>query len=90
MTVIVVEKAPPSLRGELTRWMLEVKAGVYVGKLTARLREKLWTKVCFRNLGGFSVMATAASNEQGFELKMSGMGDRSLRDFDGLLLVTRR
>ena len=31
MLVIVVENAPPRLRGRLAVWLLEVRAGVYVG-----------------------------------------------------------
>jgi CRISPR-associated endoribonuclease Cas2 subtype I-E len=35
LTVIIVERATPGLRGQLTRWMLEVRAGVFVGTLSA-------------------------------------------------------
>ena len=31
MIVIVVENAPPRLRGRLSLWFAEVRAGVYVG-----------------------------------------------------------
>ncbi|WP_255360400.1 type I-E CRISPR-associated endoribonuclease Cas2, partial [Frankia sp. EI5c] len=31
MTVIVLIAAPEGLRGHLTRWMIEIAAGVYVG-----------------------------------------------------------
>ena len=34
MLVIVVENAPPRLRGRLAIWLLEVRAGVYVGKVS--------------------------------------------------------
>ena len=33
MVVMILERVPPSLRGELTRWMLELRAGVFVGTL---------------------------------------------------------
>ena len=32
MMVIVVENAPPRLRGRLAVWLLEIRAGVYVGR----------------------------------------------------------
>ena len=38
MLVIVVENAPPRLRGRLAVWLLEIRAGVYVGKLSRRAR----------------------------------------------------
>ena len=45
MVVLVLERVPTSLRGELTRWMLEPKAGVFVGTMSALVREQLWEKV---------------------------------------------
>ena len=39
MLVIVVENAPPRLRGRLAVWLLEVRAGVYVGTYSRRTRE---------------------------------------------------
>jgi CRISPR-associated protein Cas2 len=30
---MVLERAPASLRGELNRWMLEIRSGVFVGNL---------------------------------------------------------
>lgn len=29
MTILILESVPLSLRGQLTRWMIEVKAGVF-------------------------------------------------------------
>ena len=42
MLVIVTEAVPPRLRGYLSRWLLEVRAGVFVGDYSVRVREKLW------------------------------------------------
>ena len=38
MLVIVVENAPPRLRGRLAVWLLEVRAGVYIGNYSRRVR----------------------------------------------------
>ena len=46
MLVIVVENAPPRLRGRLAVWLLEVRAGVYVGNINRRVREMIWNQVC--------------------------------------------
>ena len=46
MVILLLERVSPSLRGELTRWLLEPKAGVFVGNVSALVREKLWTKAC--------------------------------------------
>ena len=46
MIVLIVERAPASLRGEVTRWLLETQPGVFVGHVSAMVRDKLWDKVC--------------------------------------------
>lgn len=87
--MIIVERASASLRGHLTRWMLEVRAGVYVGTLSARVREKLWQLVRARNALGGSVLVYRARNEQGFSVEADGDTSRSLIDIEGLILVRR-
>jgi CRISPR-associated protein Cas2 len=89
LTVIVVERATPGLRGQLTRWMLEVRAGVFVGTLSARVREKLWTLVRTRNASGGSLLLYRTRSEQGFMVETSGDTSRSILDIEGLLLVRR-
>ena len=41
MLVIVVENVPPRLRVRLGLWLIEVRAGVYVGKVSRRVREMI-------------------------------------------------
>jgi len=89
LTVIIVERASPGLRGQLTRWMLEVRAGVFVGTLSARVRLKLWELTCGRNPKGGSLLIHRARNEQGFVVHSHGDTSRSIFDMDGLLLVRR-
>lgn len=89
MTVIVIERVTPALRGLITGWMVEVHAGVFVGTLSARVREKLWQVVCSRKRAGACAMATRSLSEQGFTLSTSGEGSRVLVDYDGLHLLAR-
>lgn len=89
MTVMVLERASASLRGRLTRWMLEVKAGVFVGTLSARVRDKLWASACARNAGGGCVLVYSAPNEQGFVILAHGDTSRSILDMEGLYLVRK-
>lgn len=89
MTVLVVEAVPPGLRGQLTRWFLEIRAGVYIGTLDNRVREKVWHRVCTQVRKGNAVMAYRALNEQGFEILTHGDSDRVIFDNEGLLLVRR-
>lgn len=70
--------------------MLEVRAGVFVGKLTARVRERLWTKVCASKKAGGCILLVRTPTEQGFEILVHGDPSRSIIDMEGLQLVTRR
>lgn len=89
MTVIVIERGRPSLRGRLTRWMLEVRAGVFVGSPSARVLDELWALVCDRLGSGAAVMVHTARNEQGFAMRTAGDPSRQLIDIDGLTLVCK-
>ena len=50
MVVIILSAAPAGLRGALTRWLLEVSAGVFVGHLSGRVRDQVWELIA-ENLG---------------------------------------
>ncbi len=64
MIVMVVTACPPSVRGDLSRWLFEVSTGVFVGHVSARVREALWTRVTAFVNDGKAIMAYSASNEQ--------------------------
>lgn len=89
MLVIVVENVAPRLRGRLGVRMLEVRAGVYVGKASKRLRERIWEEVqTGLEAGGNAVMAWSTANEQGFAVRTLGENRREVVLFDGLQLVS--
>lgn len=84
---MILEKVSPSLRGELTRWLLEPRTGVFAGEVSALVREKLWERVC-QNAGmGGAVLLHNADTEQGFKIRLHGSTSRSIEDFDGLCLI---
>jgi CRISPR-associated protein Cas2 len=87
MIVLMLEKVPASLRGELSRWLLEPKTGVFVGRVSAMVRDKLWEKVCRGLKGGGAILVHAADTEQGFAIRTHGETAREVIDFEGLLLV---
>lgn len=88
MLVIVVENAPPRLRGRLAVWLLEIRAGVYVGQYSRRVREHLWEQVQEGIEDGNAVMAWTAKTEAGFEFKTLGRNRRMPAEFDGVQLVS--
>ena len=87
MTVIVMETAPEKLRGELTRWMLEAKPGVFVGTLSALVRDKLWKKICGEIPVIPALLVYTASNEQGFQFEMNGDPRRRVIEMEGLQFI---
>jgi CRISPR-associated protein Cas2 len=85
---MILERVSPGLRGELTRWLLEPKAGVFVGDVSALVRDKLWELARQRMRSGGGILVYTTNNEQGFALDLWGDTTRLVRDFEGLSLVT--
>jgi len=99
MVLLMLERVTPSIRGELTRWLLQPRSGVFVGTVSALVRDKLWEKVVGslasikppktgRTPGAMMVYTT--NNEQGFAIRVTGETDREIVDLDGLMLVKSR
>ena len=88
MLVIVVENVPPRLRGRLAVWLLEVRAGVYIGNYSRRTRERIWDQVLAGIDQGNAVMAWTAVNDAGFDFTTCGVNRRVPVDFDGFRLVS--
>ena len=88
MLVIVVENVPPRLRGRLAIWLLEIRAGVYVGNYSAKVRDYIWGQV-EKGIGeGNAVMAWRTNNEAGFNFVTLGTNKRIPVEIDGVKLVS--
>ena len=87
MVVIILEKVSPSLRGELSRWLIEPKPGVFLGHVSATVREKLWEKCCRAARGGGVVQAWSTNTEQRFAIRTYGRTKRQVMDLDGVQLM---
>jgi CRISPR-associated protein Cas2 len=90
MVVMVLEKVPVSVRGELTRWLFELRSGVFVGSVSGAVRDLLWKMVCEKMRSGSGMLVHNAANEQGFSIRYAGEPTRSVEDFEGLLLIRVR
>jgi CRISPR-associated protein Cas2 len=88
MLVIVVENAPPRLRGRLAVWLLEIRAGVYVGKVSRRIREMIWNQIDVGIENGNAVMAWSTNTESGFDFETLGKNRRVPVEMDGVKLVS--
>ncbi|MBV5291092.1 MAG: type I-E CRISPR-associated endoribonuclease Cas2 [Curvibacter lanceolatus] len=84
---VVTENVPPRLRGRLAIWLLEVRAGVYIGDVSRRTREMIWEQLVAGYEDGSVVMAWASPAESGYEFQTLGQNRRLPVEFDGLNLV---
>lgn len=87
MMVIVVENVPPRLRGRLSLWLAEIRAGVYVGDYSTKTRERIWSEVRLMIGEGSAAMAWSAPADSGFSFETLGVNRREEVDIDGLTLV---
>lgn len=88
MTVIVVTACPAGLRGHLTRWLLEISPGVFVGTISKRVRQLLWVRVLEMVKTGRALMVYRANNEQGLAFEVHEH-DWAPVDFEGVTLMLR-
>lgn len=84
---MILESVPTSLRGELNRWLIEPHPGVFVGHLSAMVRDRLWEKCCQKVKDGGVLQLWSTNNEQRFSIRAFGTTRRELVDFDGLQLI---
>ena len=89
MTVLILENVSPGFRGEVTQWLLEVKAGVYVGNISSGVRTRLWKKVHDNVSEGAALIVYTVQNEQGFEMEVCRTPERSVVDMEGIYLIKR-
>jgi len=87
MMMIVLQNVPKKLRGELTRWLLEPTPGVFIGHVSARVRDFLWEKCKAECGNGGVVQAWNTNNEQRFTMRMDGNTKRSIVNMEGLQMV---
>lgn len=78
MTIFIVEKTSQSVKGELSRWMIEVKPGVFVGKVSLAVCESLQKKV------STATIIRKTNTEQGFSITTIGETALKYINFDGI------
>ena len=88
MVVVVLTDCPPKLRGDLSKWLFEINTGVYVGKVSSRVRELLWERICENLNNGQATMVYPAAVEQRMEFRVHNTS-WTIADYDGLKLMRR-
>jgi CRISPR-associated protein Cas2 len=88
VTVIVLTNCPAGLRGFLTRWLMEISPGVFIGGPSARIRQALWDEVHKYADTGRALLAYTTNNEQGFTFETHDHKWHPV-DHDGITLIRR-
>lgn len=88
MVVLVLSACPAGLRGHLTRWLLEISAGVFVGVVPARVRDMLWDRTVELVKDGRAILVHTCRGEQRLTFRVHRHAWRPT-DFDGLTLMLR-
>lgn len=88
MVVITLTDCPPKVRGDLSKWLCEVNTGVYVGNLSARVRDELWHRVCENLKNGRATMVYSAQGEQRLNFEVHHALWEPV-DLDGIKLMRR-
>lgn len=87
MAVIATSAVPDRLRGALSRWFIEVAPGLYVGTVSARVRDEVWDLVTEIIEDGAAVLLHPDATEQGYSIRTAGQRRREPVDYDGLTLI---
>ncbi len=88
MMVLDVTAVPAGLRGDLTKWLIEIAPGVFVGNPSARVRDLLWERTVALCKDGRALLIFSSNNEQGMEFR-THRHSWVPTDFDGLTLMMR-
>ncbi|EGT5788296.1 type I-E CRISPR-associated endoribonuclease Cas2 [Corynebacterium striatum] len=88
MMVLVVTACPAGLRGDLTKWLLEISPGVFVGRPSGRIRDLLWERCVSLCKDGRAILVFSCDNEQGLDFRVHRHEWEPV-DFDGVTLMRR-
>ena len=86
MLVMILERTPRSLRGELSRWLMEPKPGVFLGNVSARVKDELWEMAAKKRKGGAVMQVWSDRSPQGYSCRVDGDASRRLVEFEGITL----
>lgn len=87
MTILILERVAPSVRGDLSRWLVEIKTGVFVGRVSKLVRDALWERALKRADDGTVILLWRTNTQQGFDLRCYNPKGRVPINVDGVWLA---
>ena len=88
MIVITLNNCPAKVRGDITKWLIEINTGVFVGNVSSKIRDAIWDRVCENVKDGRVSMAYHTNGEQKLDFRIHN-SDWEPIDYDGIKLVRR-
>lgn len=88
MVVVILTACPAGLRGHLTRWLLELAPGVFCGRVSAKVRDRMWLRIVEMAKDGRALMVFSRRGDQGLDFKVH-RHDWEPVDLDGVTLIRR-
>jgi len=90
LIVVRLERVPERIRGDLSLWLLEIDAGMFVGDVSPEVRDFLWRRIVQAlPAGSGAVLVHPARAPQGFAIRVAGDPSREVVDAEGLVLIRR-
>jgi|SRR5690625_4957264 len=88
MVIYSLTSAPQRVRGLLSRYCIEIRSGLFIGRLDKRMRLKLWTAIEeAAKPNTTAVMAWSRPTDQGYAFKSIGPNARRPIEIDGVWVV---
>lgn len=87
MVIFVLILAPESTKGVLSRYLMEVSSGVFIGNVKANIREDLWNFVRGNMSKGSLIMAYSDNSIMGHQIRTQNINRRSIKSLDGVDLI---
>ena len=89
--VVHLEAVPDHLRGYLSRFLQEIRTGLYVGVVTSTVIEELWDRTCeAAKVGTAALVLSDPTLETGFDIHLHRSTSHRVVDLDGIRLPVER
>ena len=89
MLVMILKSVPVSLKGQLSRWLIEPTSGVFLGNPSSRIRDILWEKAVEKSKDGYVLQIWDYPCAQGYKWRSIGKSRHAMTDMEGIALIKK-
>lgn len=91
LCVLATSSVPPGIRGAMNQWFIETLPGMFVGRVSSRVRLAVWESLreslTFED-GAYAALIEQDDSEQGFRISTIGEHAYEVSEHLGIQLVT--